>query len=734
MSDEESMLVLSDLEVSVEDVGGPFRHNVEDSFFGPPKTRTVELLPKPTSDCAKYCRKNCFELKLTENEKVLLMKSYKHEKVSDTKQALLNHFSSQKLAGSPESRISFKGHSLCHKYFCKITGISPYLVKSVIKLVDDGVTVVKHGNTGSKKVKLATVNFISWILVFTENFGQKSPTDEKEIIIPKFLYKSELYKLYKTEVRRPVLSQSSFYEQFREQFGPFRKDKNLPQVTISNYSTHSICDTCLGISQYMRGAKCDAQRELARAMKIEHQAKYSGARMEVSRKIQYSLNFHSEVMCIQIDSMDNQKSYLPRFLENGKHVSGLFRIPCKITGVIVHSGFLPDRRTVRFYCNHTQFENGSSMIVSVLFRVLSDFLKEHKTLPNRLVLNVDNTVKENKNRYIFAFMAALVKKGVFAEVDIDFLVVGHTGNEVDQCFSILANEFRKNQINTLEELMKLIEDSPIHPKPTCESLPYIWEWRDYSKPKLTKTLLINFSFYNSFKIANAGNVVKLWAKRLPQDKNLVPEGGLKVLKDCVTFEKVPSAQFRVETLNIDKVISDLTKYLQCLPVMKRRQVASSWERLKTRLESMPLKHLRPMDLDELVHVKQCNVAELPDEYRFLEITELPEIDGERCKSTLEVGLDVVVYTRDKNTRPWIGRVVEVISDESFKIQWFVRCGKSEKFIAENKNGKLHTDVLENVSIMFRGIAKDVTNKSFRISYYWMKKVMEAYKSHDESYM
>ena len=45
-----------------------------------------------------------------------------------------------------------------------------------------------------------------------------------------------------------------------------------------------------------------------------------------------------------------------------------------------------------------------------------------------------NCWRENKNRYMFSFLFALVKLDIFEEVTCNFLLVGHTGNEVDQLF------------------------------------------------------------------------------------------------------------------------------------------------------------------------------------------------------------------------------------------------------------------------------------------------------------
>ena len=41
--------------------------------------------------------------------------------------------------------------------------------------------------------------------------------------------------------------------------------------------------------------------------------------------------------------------------------------------------------------------------------------------------SLDNCWRENKNRYVLAFLASLVELKVFVEAGIDFLIKGHTG-------------------------------------------------------------------------------------------------------------------------------------------------------------------------------------------------------------------------------------------------------------------------------------------------------------------
>ena len=49
-----------------------------------------------------------------------------------------------------------------------------------------------------------------------------------------------------------------------------------------------------------------------------------------------------------------------------------------------------------------------------------------KKFPPVLYLQLDNTWKDNKNRYVFGYAGMLVRTGVFKNVVVSFLPKGHT--------------------------------------------------------------------------------------------------------------------------------------------------------------------------------------------------------------------------------------------------------------------------------------------------------------------
>jgi hypothetical protein len=66
-----------------------------------------------------------------------------------------------------------------------------------------------------------------------------------------------------------------------------------------------------------------------------------------------------------------------------------------------------------------------------------------KPLPRKLFLQMDNWVKDKKNHQLLVFFSLLIAREVFEEVQLGFLVVGHTHEDIDGSFGYLSKKLRK---------------------------------------------------------------------------------------------------------------------------------------------------------------------------------------------------------------------------------------------------------------------------------------------------
>ena len=210
----------------------------------------------PAAQCSKTCNKPCNELFLswTEEEVQSIRDTFVASNKTMLKNKLLAQLHFQKAAGLPVNGFFFHQHLLCPRFFSFVTDISMYLILLVIKGFFCGYHRYVHGNSYKKKNHSAKVNFTSWVKVFSENYGQVGPTDIVTIL-PSYINKSELFKIYSNEAPKPLVKMSTFYKLMKTVFGPRRENRQLPWIRISKESTHSKCDVCCGLDQFRRGIK-----------------------------------------------------------------------------------------------------------------------------------------------------------------------------------------------------------------------------------------------------------------------------------------------------------------------------------------------------------------------------------------------------------------------------------------------------------------------------------------------
>ena len=112
----------------------------------------------------------------------------------------------------------------------------------------------------------------------------------------------------------------------------------------------------------------------------------------------------------------------------------------------------------------------------------------------------------------------------------------------------------------------------------------------------------------------------------------------------------------------------------------------------------------------------------------------PEIEDSNFSHDLSVGIDVVIWTMSKQKRPWVGRVVQVLSSDSFKIQWYQRRTKSRTFFAlKHKDSSPNTTNCDVSSVMFWAMGTNKTDNSFDLSEFWLKRITHEYSQHDQCY-
>jgi hypothetical protein len=325
-----------------------------------------------------------------------------------------------------------------------------------------------------------------------------------------------------------------------------------------------------------------------------------------------------------------------------------------------------------------------------------------------------------------------------------FNLLFQIGNQCDQRFSILATQF-KSEITTIESLIEKIENSPMTPKPKCVRLWYIFDWNNYITPQLADPPLSNHSKYNSFIISLEDGEAKFRGKKLPQhsDSELVPRAGIRLVKANHGYGPVGTADFRIEKIKFDSIQKGINIFLSKLPLEKRMSITTSWDALRSTLEALPKRsgNLQKMILTDFPLQTEVIVTApshlVPDD-------DIPQLTGDLHPEEIVDGsiedeaaldMDVCIYTTDKKSRPWLGRIVKLLENKRFMLQWYSRKSvRSSVFYAKNNpDGSPYLNELSNETVMFWMMSEPQSRKSniFALSPYSLQTIQREYEEIDQ---
>jgi hypothetical protein len=155
-------------------------------------------------------------------------------------------------------------------------------------------------------------------------------------------------------------------------------------------------------------------------------------------------------MSLIVDGMDQNTTMVPKMRQTVKNIESRF-VKTHLCGVLVYSiGLYAD---VWIDVHH---KHDSNEVITSVMHVIANVRWRKGRLPPTLQIQVDNCTQENKNIYMFALCAALVGLGYFQEIQLCFLIVGHTHQDIDQRFSIISNTLKRTTIDLLKELLELV--------------------------------------------------------------------------------------------------------------------------------------------------------------------------------------------------------------------------------------------------------------------------------------
>ena len=219
--------------------------------------------------------------------------------------------------------------------------------------------------------------------------------------------------------------------------------------------------------------------------------------------------------CVTIihNKMDHSKTSFVHFSHKSKHIDSFMKLPICVTGMIAHghediryahygldifpmdsnhivgsiAKLLRDLELPPKYSSRELFSGSGSAPLITALRARAEMCTSSllpqdaeevlaKPLPPVLNLQLDNAIGDNKNHFVFAFCSLLTYHGVFQEVYINFMIVGHMHDDIDALFGKWSYKLRGTDYPTLPLLMKSFMDTESRP-----IIPHLFEEVPYFK-------------------------------------------------------------------------------------------------------------------------------------------------------------------------------------------------------------------------------------------------------------
>lgn len=220
------------------------------------------------------------------------------------------------------------------------------------------------------------------------------------------------------------------------------------KITIRKWLPFTQCTECVRLLDNLskRPIQADEREGWVKELRT-HTKLIFDLRVRYALRAEKAIEQPKNYLSISIDAADQSAYGIPYYYRRSHAQDGMTKVSVHLMGAIVH-GRQPFAFTFLENIKH-----GTNITIECLHRIFRRIRENEGALPQVLYLQMDNTCKQNKNKYMLAWMYHLVHIGTFRAVHLHFLPVGHTHTDVDQMFSRLAVHLRSHDSKSRNELL-----------------------------------------------------------------------------------------------------------------------------------------------------------------------------------------------------------------------------------------------------------------------------------------
>ena len=249
----------------------------------------------------------------------------------------------------------------------------------------------------------------------------------------------------------PELASVASLSHFRAQW---KDDKTLyRRLKLRKWLPFAKCDTCVDLRKKIVSTRSDDLLTKLRQTLGDHLKFIRRERMAYAMKRQRAIHQPREFMSMIIDGADQSKFGHPHSAEKTHSSDSAWKLKMHLLGVLVHG-----IGSYAYTCP-SHVAQGHNVTIQALWDTLVHIKKKQGWLPPVLYLQLDNTTKSCKGKWLCAFLALLLRHRAFKKILISFLPVGHTHEDIDQFFGCLSRHLRMYDAHSRKAFAKRVKNS-----------------------------------------------------------------------------------------------------------------------------------------------------------------------------------------------------------------------------------------------------------------------------------
>ena len=389
---------------------------------------------------------------------------------------------------------------VCMRAWMHISGVPESTFYRYQMYMNDSQEALDHGNRGLLKPRKHTLQAAASLKCILEKQADHMPHRTRTLKIGEKVVSMCLPATFQWKNQIKELNEVNAAFGLKEV-----STSNLSKIRASKFSEYEVkkprdnfawCATCDTLQALKRASLAGSITNLKWNRKLDKHLAVARAHRDYYYINRYkSHNFPHECLTVMHDKMDHSKTDSPIFSHKSKELDGLVKLPVSITSMIAHG-----HGDVRYaHYGLDMFARDSNYTISSVAKLLRDLELPPKSssrelfvgsgptnlfkailkgvdickaslpplpevlvpttpLPPILNVQMDNATGDNKNKYVFGFWSLLVAKKIFREVYVNFMIVGHTHDDIDALFGRWSMALKKESFPTIPLLMKSFMD------------------------------------------------------------------------------------------------------------------------------------------------------------------------------------------------------------------------------------------------------------------------------------